>query len=212
MTTVEHAQEQLHARIRDAAIEQIGRRGFKTPLRVIADAAEVNQEVVTDLFGSKRGLLETCDDYIAETIRTAKSQALESMSPDMWFGQLSEIEYFAPMMAYLVRSMEEGGELGRALLHQMTDNAEGYLEDGVRAGTLKPSRNPKARARFLAMNNAGGFLLYLHMHPTPTDMAAFLRDYAKDMLLPAIELYTHGLLADSTMEDAFIARYQAEAV
>ena len=60
------------------------------------------------------------------------------------------------MMAYLVRSMESGGLLGRALMNQMVDNAVGYLEDGVRAGAIKPSRDPKARARFLALNNGGG--------------------------------------------------------
>ncbi len=92
---------------------------------------------------------------------------------------------------------------------QMIDNAEGYLEDAVRTGTIKPSRDPKARAAFLAMTGGGGFLLYLHMHDNPTDMAAVLRDYAKDMILPALEIYTHGLLTDTTMYDSFVAREQA---
>ena len=35
---------------------------------------------------------------------------------------------------------------------------EEYLEEGVRAGTLKPSQDPRARARFLGMNNGGGFI------------------------------------------------------
>jgi len=39
-------------------------------------------------------------------------------------------------------------------------------------------------------------------------MASVLRDYGRDMIVPALEIYTHGLLADSTMLDAFVARDQ----
>ena len=49
------------------------------------------------------------------------------------------------------------------------------------------------------MSGGGGFLLYLHMHDNPTDMKAVLRDYSKNMILPALELHTHGLLTDTSM-------------
>jgi hypothetical protein len=55
------------------------------------------------------------------------------------------------------------------------------------------------------MTSGGGFLLYLQLHETPADLRAVLRDYAKDMTLPALEVYTEGLMADSTMYDAFLA-------
>jgi hypothetical protein len=42
-------------------------------------------------------------------------------------------------MNCLVATFQTGGDLGRALSRQMINNAEGYLEDGVRAGTIKPS-------------------------------------------------------------------------
>jgi TetR/AcrR family transcriptional regulator, regulator of cefoperazone and chloramphenicol sensitivity len=48
------------------------------------------------------------------------------------------------------------------------------------------------------------------MHKNPTDMEAVLRDYSKDMILPALELYTHGLLTDTSMYDAFVAREEAQ--
>jgi hypothetical protein len=41
----------------------------------------------------------------------------------------------------------------------MIDDAENYLDEGVRAGTLKPSRDPEARAKFLAITGGGGFLV-----------------------------------------------------
>ena len=56
------------------------------------------------------------------------------------------------------------------------------------------------------MNNGGGLLLYIQMHDNPTDLRAVLRDYADDMILPALELYSHGLMADSSMYEAFLAR------
>ena len=118
---------------------------------------------------------------------------------------MAEIESYAPLMAYLVRSMQTGGELAKTLWRRMIDNAEQYIEEGVRAGTLKPSRDPKARAKYLAMAGGGGFLLYLQMHENPTDLRAVLRDYAHDMVLPALEVYTQGLLTDATMYDAFLA-------
>ncbi len=92
------------------------------------------------------------------------------------------------------------------LWRNMIDNAEQYIEDGVRAGTVKPSTDPKNRARFLAMSGGGGFLLYLQMHEDPTNLRAVLRDYSEEMVLPALELYTNGLMADSTMYDAFVAQ------
>lgn len=76
----------------------------------------------------------------------------------------------------------------------------------MRAGTIKPSQDPKGRARFLAMAGGGGFLLYLQMHDDPTNLRAVLHDYGEDMVLPALEVYTNGLMADSTMYDAFLAQ------
>jgi AcrR family transcriptional regulator len=193
------------ARIRDAALEQFGQHGFAVGLRTIAEAAGVSAALVIHHFGSKDGLRKACDDYIAEEIRSGKSEAMRSTDPATWFAQMAEIESYAPLMAYLVRSMHTGGDLAKTLWQKMIDDAEEYLDDGVRTGLLKPSRDPRARAKYLSITGGGGFLLYLQMHENPTDLRAVLRDYARDMVLPALEIYTDGLMADSTMYDAFLA-------
>lgn len=193
------------ARIRDAAIEQFGEHGFGVGLRAIAEAAGVSAALVIHHFGSKEGLRKACENYIAEKIRNTKSEAIQSNDPATWFAQLAEIEDYAPLMAYLVRSMQTGGDLANMMWRRMIDNTEGYMEEGVRAGTIKPSRDPQARARYLAITGGGGFLLYIQMHETPTDLRAVLRDYSRDMILPALEVYTEGLLTDRTMYDAFLA-------
>ena len=198
------------ARIRDAAIEQFGQHGFDVGLRTIAEAAGVSAALVIHHFGSKDGLRKACDDFVAEEIRSSKSEAIRSNDPATWLAQMAEIESYAPLTAYLVRSLQTGGELATMLWHRMTEDAEEYMAEGVRAGTIKPSRDPHARAEFLTITSGGGLLLYLQMHETPTDLRAVLRDYARDMVLPALEIYTEGLMADRTMYDAFLAAEAAE--
>jgi AcrR family transcriptional regulator len=192
------------ARIRDAAIEQFGQHGFNVGLRTIAEEAGVSAALVIHHFGSKDGLRKACDDYIVEEIRREDSEALQSTDPATWFAQMAEIESFAPMIGYLLQSMQAGGDLAKAMWRRMIDNSVEYMEEGVRAGTLKPSRDPAARAKFLAISGGGSFLLYLQMHDNPTDLRAVLRDYGEEMVLPALELYTEGLMTDSTMYDAFL--------
>ena len=194
------------ARIRDAAIEQFGQHGFDVGLRAIAKAAGVSAGLVIHHFGSKDGLRKACDELVAETIRTAKTESVQNSDPAAWFAQMAQIESFAPLMAYLVRSLQTGGDLAKSLWRTMLANAEEYIEEGVKAGTIKPSRDPKARARFLAINNGGGLLLYLQLHDDPTNLRAVLHDYAQDMLMPSLEVYTHGLMTESTMYDAFAAQ------
>jgi AcrR family transcriptional regulator len=193
------------ARIRDAAIEQFAQHGFAVGLRTIAEAAGVSAALVIHHFGSKEGLRKVCDDYVAEEIRNSKSEALTSNDPASWLGQMAEIESYAALTGYVVRSLQTGGDLAMMLWQRMIENAEEYFADGVAAGTIKASRDPHARAKYLAISSGGGLLLYIQMHPTPTDLRAVLRDYARDMVLPALEIYTDGLMADRTMYDAFLA-------
>jgi AcrR family transcriptional regulator len=198
------------ARIRDAAIEQFGEHGFSVGLRSIAKAAGVSAALVIHHFGSKEGLRQACDEHVAETIRAAKSESLKDASPAAWLAQIAEIESFAPLTAYLVRALQTGGELANTLLRTMIGNAEEYIEEGVRAGTIKPSRDPKARARFLAMTGAGSLLIYLQMHDNPTDLRKVLHDYGQDMMLPSLEVYTQGLLTDPGMYQAFLAKHEEQ--
>ncbi len=194
------------ARIRDAAIDLFGRDGFTVSIRAIAAAAQVSPGLVIHHFGSKEGLRKACDDHIAEVVLSAKTESILASDAATWFAQMAEIEGYAPLMGYLMRSLQSGGELAKALWRTMIDDAEQYIEAGVRAGTIRPSADPKARARFLAMAGGGAFLVYLQMHDTPDDLRAVLRDYGEDMVLPALELYTNGLMTTPTMYEAFLAR------
>jgi len=87
----------------------------------------------------------------------------------------------------------------------MTDDAEEYLADAVAAGTIKPSRDPAARAAWLVDVGIGAVLSFVRRHPpVDGDYRSTLRAYAEAASLPALELYTEGLLTDSTLLDAYL--------
>lgn len=192
------------ARIRDAAIKLWGEQGYGASVRSIADAAGVSPGLVIHHYGSKDGLRQAVDEYLLEYIRSEKSRTITSNDPQVWLDALDEIETFAPMVRYLLHSVQSGGEPGRAFLQRSIDNAEEYLEEGVRAGTIKASRDPKGRALWLSLNSVGSLIIYVQMHPNE-DLRTILRRYSDELIFPAIEVYTEGLMTDSTMLDAFAA-------
>ena len=196
------------ARIRDAAIDQWGQHGFNVGLRSIAEAAGVSAALVIHHFGSKEGLRKACDDYIAEEVREAKSESMQATDPAAWFSQMAEIESFAPLMAYLVRSMQAGGDLAQMLWRKMISDSEQYLEEGVRTACSSRAATQRPAPGILGMSSGGHFLMYLQLHDDPTDIRAVLRDYGEEMVLPALEIFTEGLFTDSTMYDAFRAQHE----
>ena len=183
------------ARIRDAAIRAFGETGFTAGVRAIATAAGVSPGLVIHHFGSKDGLREACDTHVLDVIRSEKANFLQSPSAASMIAQLAEIEHYAPLIAYIVRSFHSGSALGRSLFEHMVDNTRDYLAAGVAAGTLRPSRDPAARARYATLQNLGGLLLHFQLNDT-TDFAAALRDYSDTTTLAALELYTEGMLTD----------------
>jgi AcrR family transcriptional regulator len=196
-TAVKQTDLTATARIRDAAIELFGQYGFGVGLRAIADPAGVSAALVLHHFGSKARLRRACSEHVFGLIRDTESDAVPSMWPKTWFARLAEIEWREPMLAFVMRSLESGDELGRALMRQMIDDTERCIAEAVRAGSIKASSDPEGRARYLTLTGVGGALLYRQMHDEPTDVAAVLHDYAEEMALPALELCTQGVVAET---------------
>jgi AcrR family transcriptional regulator len=195
------------ARIRDAAITVFGEQGFAAGVRAVATTAGVSPGLVNHHFGSKDGLRAECDAYVIERIRVVKTESLTRPSAAGLLHQLAEVEEYAPLVAYVVRSYQAGGTLARSMFEHMVGITERYLADGVAAGTLRPSRDPAARARYLSMQSLGSTLLFLQMRGEqggPTDWARAVRDLTDETMFPALELYTEGLFVDSTFLDTRI--------
>lgn len=197
------------ARIRDAAIGVFGEEGFGVGVRAIAKAAGVSPGLVNHHFGSKDGLREACDEHVRAVIRAAKTEYVQQPSPNSTLKALAEIEEFAPYTAYLMRSFQAGGTLMTSLFDQMRADVESYLEVGIEAGTLRRPRDVSATANYLAVQNGGGFFFFLQLyaarHEGKLDFRKALREYADQMMLPAVEANTHGLFADSSVLDSLLA-------
>ncbi|MEV0248014.1 TetR family transcriptional regulator [Nocardia sp. NPDC050712] len=191
------------ARIRDAAIEVFGEHGFGVGVRAIAAAAGVSPGLVNHHFGSKDGLRTVCDDRVLQLIRDKKVQTITSDNVGKgMLAALAEIEEYGPLVAYMVRSLQAGGPLAESLFEHMVSDAEAYLQAGVEAGTIKPSRDPAARARYILLLNVGATVLWMQMREQrsgKTDYGAAIRELSEELTPPALEFYTQGLLTDSSL-------------
>jgi len=199
------------ARIRDAAIRRFGADGFGAPIRAIAAEAGVSPGLVIHHFGSKDGLRAACDEHVLRVIREAETQAFTQQAPADWLAQLAGLDEFAPLVGYLVQTLLAGGDLAATLLHRMTEDAVHYLEEAVAAGRMTPSRDPAARAAFLVDVGIGAVLSFVRRHPPVNgDYRATLHAYARANSLPALELYTEGLLTDSSLLDTYLQYLQKD--
>lgn len=196
---------QTKARIRNAAVECFGRDGFDTGIRVIAKVAGVSPGLIVHHFGSKTGLREACDRYVLSSILEAKLDAVGSQGPEAMLLQLSKVEEYQPIAAYAVSSLAAGGDLAERLLSEMTEMTVAFLEAGVEAGTIRPSSDPEARARYLTLTGMGMLLLEYRrsLASRPDDLAAAFDAVAASSIAPALELFTHGLFTDARYLTAY---------
>lgn len=194
------------ARIRDAAVECFGEKGFGVTVRAIADRASVSPGLVIHHFGSKAKLRKTCDEYVRQVIYEAKKESLSRPGADGMIRSLRAVDQRSGLLAYLFRAMQEGGELSRHLYEAMVADVQSYLDIGVREGTIRPSRDPAKRARWLAANGFGSILVLVTMQGDQEnpDFSQVLHEWEQEYVLPALEVYTEGLLADRTMLDAYL--------
>jgi len=194
------------ARIRDAAIRRFGTDGFGVGLRVIAEDAGVSAALILHHFGSKEGLRAECDEHVLAALRTQKEEATGPARMDAMLRALAALDESAFLLGYALSSLRAGGELARSFVDHVTADTERQLAAGVAAGTIRPSRDEKARARFLTVQAFGALLLDTTLHPPADahDAVEVLHGYLSRMGLPTVELYTEGLMTDSSMLDAYL--------
>jgi AcrR family transcriptional regulator len=196
------------ARIRDAAIRRFAMDGMSAALRTIAADAGVSAGLILHHFGSRAGLREECDRYVVEQIRSHKSAVLgPTGGTGAFLAQIAQVEGYAPLVGYVLRSIQVGGQMAREFVDRLVDDAVTYLDEGVSAGTVRPSRDQRARARLLAEMSLGSLLLQLparQEHLDLDDLPNWLRGYFDQIMVPLLELMTEGVLTDSTLLDAYL--------
>jgi AcrR family transcriptional regulator len=193
------------ARIRDAAITCFATTGFDATVRQIAARAGVSPGLITHHFGSKEALRAQCDDEILRRILALKVETVR-LTPSQSIGRIAQLDEFGSVLVYTLRSVREGGEVGRAFLKNMIDDAREYVGAAEKAGMVRPSGDPEARLELLVTQSIGGMLLQLTLHGETDfgDGASLIRRLTESTSFALLELYTQGLLTDSTLLDEFV--------
>lgn len=133
------------ARIRDAALRLFGEQGFdRATLRGIAEAAGVSPGLVRHHFGSKEGLRDACDAYLAKTVERINEQVRTDETP----GQVNYVAVagaaFGPYRSYVVRALVEGR--AAPLFDTMVELSEPWLAEADQQRPDPPDVSTKARA------------------------------------------------------------------
>ena len=198
------------ARIRDAAVARFGREGFGASVRAIAADAGVSAALVIHHYGSKDALRAACDEHVHTLIRESKSRAMSELSPSQTIALLATVEQYSDVFAYMVRSIMAGGPAAARFVDGLVEDTETYLAAGVRAGTVRPSRDPHGRARALVATTVGTLVMAqldgaAGRAVAPTDKPAeAIVAMADGAMLAGLELYTQGLFTDSSYLDAYL--------
>jgi AcrR family transcriptional regulator len=150
-------------RILAAAITRFARDGVsRTRLRDIAGDVGVSAPLILHHFGSKDGLRTACDAYVAARIRASKHDA---MRKGLDLDVTAAFRSFAdgpPLMAYLARTLVDGGEHVARLVDELVDDAVAYLAEGERTGLVRSSPRPRERAVVLVLWQLGALVLHEH--------------------------------------------------
>lgn len=185
------------ARIRNAAILRFARDGFTVSLRVIAADAGVTAGLITHHFGSKEGLRRACDAEVLRLTAEVKGSSTYFGGPVDLVTQMSQMEEYIPATAYAMRSIMEGGELATALLDLFVEDAVSYMADAVKAGTITPSHNEEARARYLFYSGFGAMLIFLRYEAIdPSDIESATRQFVESYGPVVAELHSRPLFTD----------------
>lgn len=194
------------ARIRSAAVEVFVHEGFSAPIRTVATRAGVSPGLVIHHFGSKAGLRAECDAYVLDVGRARTGHTLGTTEPlgDAIAATMQSFARDGNLVVYITRILSEGGPSARSFVDRLVADTEASMREAVSAGTVRPSIDEAARARYLVSMSLGVLTIDLAMNPPPdpTDGAAIIGGYVSRMAIPATEYATHGLFTDTAAWDA----------
>lgn len=196
------------ARIRDAAIASIAEYGINgTTARKVAGAAGVSPGLVIHHFGSMEGLRSACDQYVTNVIREFKERTMTGGPTLDVLAALRDAPN-GPLMGYLAQVLADDSPAVAKLVDDLVDDAEGYIQQGVESGLLKPSDDPRGRAVVLTVWSLGALALHQHLRrllgTDLTDPGILTDQAAAAYIVPVYEIYGEGIL-----EETFAARARA---
>lgn len=185
----------------DAAVSRFAHDGFAAPLRSIAQDAGVSAALLVKRYGSKEGLRMVCDEHVLRSIRRTKTESIHAAAEHRPLWALPTHDEHAVLTGYLLHSVLDGGAFGRTFVEHMIDDAEEYIADAISRGLVRPSRDERARARYMVQAGIGSLLVSMLLAPEPerADLGHMLRRLQEETALPSFELYTEGFFTDDTV-------------
>ena len=196
------------ARILHAAVRRFATDGLHAGLRTVAADAGVTAGLIIHHFGSRDGLLSACDKEVLALTRSSKTAVMTGGAGEM-LTQMAQAEQYAPAVGYVLRRLQAGGPMAAQLVEDFVADSVSYLADGEKAGVIRPSRAPEARARLLTEMALGALLLQLPAqkeHLDVEELPRWMGEYSARILAPYLELFTEPLLTDSSMLEAYRAQ------
>jgi AcrR family transcriptional regulator len=189
------------ARIRDAALELFGAEGVnRVSVRAIAARAGVSAALVLHHFGSKEGLRKACDAYVIELVRGGPEADLDDIS-----GLAAMLEAGSAVRLYLGRAFLDGTPEAAALFDEIVEATERWLAEGVRAGWVHPSDDPRARAAVYVTWLLAPLTFGEHLSRVLPSGGLPETDRTLRSSRAGIEIFTRGLFADDRVLDAWDA-------
>ena len=179
--------------IRNAAMRVYGTQGLMADLEDIAADAGVTAEEILETFGSVEELQMACTDYVFEVIEMTHGS--KNPHADM-FTHLATADEYEPVVRYLAMCLRTGGDLARTVVDKMITDAERSLAEQVEHGIIIASADPHARARYLTLSQAGALVMEFALAEPETTSMEIWQNHVATTTLPALELYSHGMLTD----------------
>lgn len=196
------------ARILHAAVRRFATDGLHAGLRTVAADAGVTAGLIIHHFGSRDGLLSACDKVVLALTRSSKTAVMTGGAGEM-LTQMAQAEQYAPAVGYVLRRLQAGGPMAAQLVEDFVADSVSYLADGEKAGVIRPSRDPEARARLLTEMALGALLLQMPAqkeHLDVEELPRWMGEYSARIIAPYLELFTEPLLTDSSMLEAYRAQ------
>jgi AcrR family transcriptional regulator len=185
-------------------------------VRDIAAAAGVSPASVIHHFGSMGALREATNRHIAGLVREHKTAAVRSNGPLDFLGSLQGLSDL-PITAYLARAAVSDEPMVASLIDDLVDDAVGYIEGGVDAGTIRPTSHQRDRAVVLVLWALGGLVLHDHMERLLgvdlTDPEAIASPAGEPYMRAALGIIGRGILTDefaTTVEESIDAAYRTD--
>ena len=142
-------------------------------------------------------------------IRQQKSEAM-ARGPGLDVLAILRESEFDSLLGYLARVLVEDSDAVTRLVDDLVSDAEGYIQDGVDTGMLRPIADSRSRAVILLMWNLGALVLHRHVERLlGVDLTNpdFGTDSASTSYVASVfDIYGSGILTDdfaATARQAF---------